>query len=280
MQKKWLWSIMICVFCVVCLLGNCGAAAKNENWVSFIRFGDTTYSVDADSLKTTEYNGRKYLDARIKCQTVWDKVVYKRVTTDGEWHALYDIGKSEATYIKDDKKKAKHSGFMIYSQGKRIVVPITNYRETIDSKGKRLVEWVASNHPEIIDEIMEFNQDKSLYYSAESAVFMVTRNTSGVGGKYLLQSEDGLMGITFDYKPESNLLLLYNLNEAKPYSSQKYISWNRMKRNSTDMHDQWNGEFIYDGKQFAHTENKGNYIFAWETDGLQTFLRTRAWKHL
>lgn len=273
MQKKWLWSIILCVFCVVCLLGNCGAAAKNENWVRF--YGDDwdDYCVDVNSLKITEYNGRKYLDARMKYKVTRDKMVYKRVTTYGEWHALYDIGRSRYTYLEyfNDAWKPKRG---------RTDISSINNGWAIDWMGKRLVEWVASNHPEIIDEIMEFNQDKSLYYLAESAVFMVTKNTSGVGGKYLLQSEDGLMGITFDYKPESNLLLLYDLNEAKPYSSQKYISWNRMKRNSADMHDQWNGEYIYNGKQFAHMENKGTFIFAWETDGLQTFLRTRAWKHL
>ena len=98
----------------------------------------------------------------------------------------------------------------------------------------------------------------------------------------MIQSEDGLMGLTFDYKPESNMFMMYNLNEPTPYSSMKFEGWNKFKRNSTDMYDSFNGEYKRFNKDntFKKSENDATQIFGWETNALLTFLRTKAWKYI
>ncbi|SHK26304.1 hypothetical protein SAMN05216582_101104 [Selenomonas ruminantium] len=275
MQKKWLWSVMVCVLCVACLFGNCGAAEKNENWVKMTWTPKLEFFLDASAIKATEYNGRKYLDIKTKA------VVFKNNKTIAEWHVLIDIAQGKVATLKFKKRHEEANSCDVSTA-------MSNLRD-IDYIDERILERITSVCPAVVDDIMAYNHDSSLRSPIGNAVFFITRNTSGVGGAYQMLSEDGLMGITFDYKPESNLLVLYDLNEATPYSSQRYydtpkffVPWDHMKRNSADMHDAWNGEYErnWGTDVFEKVDNQGTSIFKWETDALLTFLRTRAWKHL
>ncbi|WP_276839061.1 hypothetical protein [Anaerovibrio lipolyticus] len=275
MYKKWLYGVVVWVLCMTCLLGSCVAAEQKENWVEYARGTRDVFHVDTNSLHATEYNGRKYLDMRSKM------VNFNSKKTLFEWHQLIDIaqGKMATLYFKQRNKKPYQAD---------VATALTvNSHDDVDDIVENILENVARYNPELVDEIMSYNHDTSLRSPIGGVAYYITRNTSGVGGAYKLLSEDGLNGLTFDYRPESNLFVLYNLNESTPYSSQRYshgkiMPNDYMVRNSTDMHDKWNGNYQrnYGTRVFEKVGDTGYTIYKWETDALLTFLRTRAWLHL
>ena len=279
LNVKCMRSLMLVVLCLLCLVGTCLANDKKENWVLFYStINNNTFWIDTNSLKVVEYNGRKYLETRLKSKEEAEEfyLYFSRTITKttAEWHLLYDIiqGKEIALeyYNKSDNRKITTD-----------ISEITNGRN-INELEEREMEWIASNYPSLVDEIMSYNHDKSLRSPLGDTECTIKRNTTGVGGAYMIQSEDGLMGLTFDYKPESNMFLMYNLNESSPYSSMKFNGWNEFKRNSTDMYDSYNGEYVRSEKDnsFKQKDNEGHQIFNWETNSLLVFLRTKAWKYI
>ena len=279
LNVKCMRSLMLVVLCLLCLVGTCLANDKKDNWVFYYSsINNNTFFVDTNSLKVVEYNGRKYLETRSKRKEEGEEfyLYFSRTITKttAEWHQLFDISQGKQItldyYDKSDNSK-----------GTNDITAITNGRN-ITEIDERELEWIASNYPPLVDEIMSYNHDKSLRSPLGKTECIIKKNTTGVGGAYMIQSDDGLMGLTFDYKPESNMFLMYDLNESSPYSSMKFNGWNEFKRNSTDMYDSYNGEYVRSEKDnlFKQKDNEGYRIFSWETNSLLVFLRTKAWKYL
>lgn len=255
-------------------VGELYGGRKKENWVEYARETRDVFPVETNSLHATEYNGRKYLDMRSKT------VNFNSEKTLFEFHQLIDIaqGRIATLYCKERNKKPYQAD---------VATAIANAHLDVNDIVENILENVARYNPGIVDEIMSYNHDNSLRSPIGGVAYYITRNTSGVGGAYKLLSEDGLNGLTFDYRPESNLFVLYNLNESTPYSSQRYshgkiMPNDYMVRNSTDMDDKWNGNYQrnYGTRVFEKVGDTGYTIYKWETDALLTFLRTRAWLHL
>ena len=244
----------------------------------YSNINNNTFFVDTNSLKVVEYNGRKYLETRLKRKEEGEEfyLYFSRTITKttAEWHQLFDISQGKQISLDYYNKSTD-------SKGTNDISAITNGRN-ITEIDERELEWIARNYPSLVDEIMSYNHDKSLRSPLGDTECTIKRNTTGVGGAYMIQSEDGLMGLTFDYKPESNMFLMYNLNESSPYSSMKFNGWNEFKRNSTDMYDSYNGEYVRSEKDnsFKQKDNEGHQIFNWETNSLLVFLRTKAWKYI
>ena len=279
LKIKWMRSLVLSVLCLLCLFGTCLANDKNENWVNvYNSTGTNTFWLDTNSLKVVEYNGRKYLETRLKRKEEGEEfyVYFTRTVTKttAEWHQLFDIGQGKQISLDYYNKSTGN-------KGTNDISAITN-GNNITEIDERELEWITSNYPSLVEEIMSYNHDKSLRSPLGETECIVTRNTTGVGGAYIIQSEDGLTGLSFDYKPESNMFMMYNLNEESPYSSMKFNGWTKFKRNSTDMYDSWNGEYVRYVKDnlFKKTDNEGLHIFSWETNALLTFLRTKAWKYI
>ena len=272
---------MLSVLCMVCLFGTCLADDNNENWVQYYYNGNNDYYfVDTNSIKTTLYNGRKYLDVKTKRKEEGEEfyIYFARTVskTNAEWHEVLDIGNSRGVNLEYFNKYADPK------KGSNDISKVENGWNIAADRDEHLLEWVTSNYPSLIDEIMAYNHYNSLRSPLGETECVIKRNTTGVGGAYMIQSEDGLMGLTFDYKPESNMFMMYNLNEPTPYSSMKFEGWNKFKRNSTDMYDSFNGEYKRFNKDntFKKSENDATQIFGWETNALLTFLRTKAWKYI
>ena len=90
---------MLSVLCMVCLFGTCLADDNNENWVQYYYNGNNDYYfVDTNSIKTTLYNGRKYLDVKTKRKEEGEEfyIYFARTVskTNAEWHEVLDIGNS------------------------------------------------------------------------------------------------------------------------------------------------------------------------------------------
>ena len=277
--------VLLCLACVLCMQGLCLAEEeedKKENWVEYFAQNDSNiFYVDTNSIKMREYNGRKYVEATLRRKEKYFESIpfvggFWNQKTTGKWHDIYDIGQGKVIDLEwEDKRRNPSKGTMDISSIPNGMI--------FEDPEKRLLEWVASNYPALIDEIMQYNHDTVFRYTTEGVNYTVSRNTDGIGGTYKIQSEDGLMGVAFDYNPNTNTFLMYNLDEEKPYSSQKYTSLATMARNSTDPYDDWNGNYTRNSDGvFVHyiTENNQRHIFHWETDGLLTFLRLHGYKYL
>lgn len=277
MKKELMKTLTLCLLCIMCLCTTCLAAGKNENWAKCFSLDDyTIFYADTNSIKAIEYDGRKYLEIRFKrkapdIQSFTWKYIER---TTGDWHLVFDIERCVGVTLE---------GYNKFYNPQRWTGNISNIKNgwNCGEVEERILEWVSSNYPSLIDEIMQYNHDnKILSPMSSQATMTISRNTSGVGGKYKMISEDGLLGITFDYNPDTNIILLYNKDESTPYSSQKYKSWTEMIRNSQN-DDIFNGTYNRNSKgQFLKVNEKNVNIYDWTTYGLLTFLRTRAWKNL
>ncbi len=145
MRKAWQRIFLLCVACMICMCGLCFAG--NEKWMNYNYYGTPVYSfyVDANSITTCEYEGRKYLDIILKCEKHNGPVTI--------YHDLFDV-ENQTMCVLEAKNEAKE-GWSDYDYSKiiRIPYPVSNYEYL-----EKLLTWVEQNRPDVINEIRTFNQ--------------------------------------------------------------------------------------------------------------------------
>lgn len=148
MRKTWQRIFLLCVACMICMCGLCFAG--NEKWMNYNYYGTPVYSfyVDANSITTCEYEGRKYLDIILKCEKHNGPVTI--------YHDLFDV-ENQTMCVLEAKNESKE-GWSDYDYSKiiRIPYPISNYEYL-----EKLLTWVEQNRPDVINEIRTFNQSAS-----------------------------------------------------------------------------------------------------------------------
>lgn len=161
MRKAWQRIFLLCIACLVCMGGVCLAKEDDGNWVQYYYHDDINiFYVDTDSIKTCEYEGRKYLEAKIKRKKtqVEDYVVFGRMVevTGAEFHILFDVENRKAMYLEWYNEAAKSGR----KKGKRDISLIKNGGESIEGHPgpEKLLPWIEQNYPSIINEIRTFNQ--------------------------------------------------------------------------------------------------------------------------
>lgn len=141
MRKFWLKVFLLCMACMICMGGLC--MAGNENWVQYLKNAKGSHYVDTNSITTREYEGRKYLDLKVK----WGEPAII-------WHTLVDVEKRKffVLEIRTNYKGPKWSSQDI-SKITQNSSSVLKY-EFIET----LLIWVEQNYPAVINEIREHNK--------------------------------------------------------------------------------------------------------------------------
>lgn len=158
MRRIWSRIFVLCIACMICMSGLCLAYVPEEgNWARYWLESSAPYYLDVDSVKVTEYNGRKYLE-------------YITVYTDyhgtSREHFLLDIEKG-------NKKRLCLGLWNLVIQNDKLVSErrvctndisdITNTDRALYGDGwltgapDSAIQWVEQNRPDIINEIHTFN---------------------------------------------------------------------------------------------------------------------------
>ena len=71
MRKVWSRIFLLCMACMICMSGLCLAKEEEEkeNWVQYYyKDSNNILYVDTNSIKVREYEGRKYLDVKVRAK--------------------------------------------------------------------------------------------------------------------------------------------------------------------------------------------------------------------
>ena len=161
MRKVWSRIFLLCMACMICMSGLCLAKEdeEKENWVRYYyKDSNNIFYVDTNSIKVREYEGRKYLDVKVRAkgeQEEWYYIVTRTVeVTYAKWHKVFDIENRKVLNLEWDNK---------YSTPKKGTRDISELGERGWDLHKylfdeQLVSWVEQNYPSIINEIRAHNQ--------------------------------------------------------------------------------------------------------------------------
>lgn len=161
MRKVWSRIFLLCMACMICMSGLCLAKEdeEKENWVRYYyKDSNNIFYVDTNSIKVREYEGRKYLDVKVRAkgeQEEWYYIVTRTVeVTYAKWHKVFDIENRKVLNLEWDNK---------YSTPKKGTRDISELGERGWDLHKylfdeQLVSWVEQNYPSVINEIRAHNQ--------------------------------------------------------------------------------------------------------------------------
>lgn len=150
MQRNWLKVFLLYVICAVSLHGNCSA----ERWVqyTFNKVGSIHF-VDDDYVHTREYNGRKYLETRIRTD-VKDNNRYKPWLIE---LLLIDVENLRSVILEQwGQGYDKHhfvGDISAITSSSSSYIP---YKDEI-TKDDPLLQWIEQNRPDVINEILAYN---------------------------------------------------------------------------------------------------------------------------
>ncbi len=150
--KVWSRFLLLCAACLICMQGLC--LAGNGNWVEFYRTGNSSevYYVNSDSAKVIEWNGRKYLEARIV-----QKINALPGNVQEEITVAFDI----------DNRKCVELQIIHNDRGYRMELERHNISEIagngsmMDTWHFEFLDWSEHNLPSLINEIHAFNHSAS-----------------------------------------------------------------------------------------------------------------------
>lgn len=162
MRKAWLKIVLLCVACIICMSGLCLAYVPEEgNWVRYWPKASYPYYLDVDSVKVTEYNGRKYLEY------VSIGADYKGFYTRD--HMLLDIenGNKKMLFLSRWELVIQNDKLVSERQMSSHDISDITTDEAYSGDGwltgspDEAIQWVEQNRPDIINEINTYNRSSS-----------------------------------------------------------------------------------------------------------------------